>query len=158
MRWREPLAPLVCARREGKTSDHVLLKTAALIGKMRARYDAVVVEGVGGLLAPVGEGATIWTNIEMSALCDETILVARRTLGTVNHTALTVRAAQAAEIAVRGLVFCDATPVLPDDVAAETSPALCAEITGLPILGEVPFLPALDEAHLQHAQALLRWP
>jgi dethiobiotin synthetase len=158
IRWEEPLAPLVCARRAGVSAADVLLQTAALIGELKARYDCVVVEGVGGLLAPIGEGATIWTNIEMAALCDETLLVARRTLGTVNHTTLTARAAQSAGLNLHGLVFCDAVAVAPDDIAAHTSPALCAEMTGLPILGEIPFLYSLDEASLQAAQDLLIWP
>lgn len=157
IRWEEPLAPLVCARRAGVSSANTLLETAALIGKLRANYGVVVVEGVGGLLAPIGEGETIWTNIELACLCDETIIVARRTLGTINHTALTVRVAQSAGVPLSGLIFCDAAPVNENDVAAQTSPALCAEMTGLPILGEIPFLPSLDESQLQSAQALIRW-
>lgn len=149
LRFAEPLAPLVAARRAGESSANVMLETASLIGAMKARYDAVVVEGVGGLLAPIGESETVWTNVEMAALCDHTIIVARRTLGTINHTAMTARIAKVAGLQVRGLIFCDACPVEPDDIAAQTSAAICAEMTGLPILAEVPYLSSLESDELR---------
>ncbi|HEX8550536.1 MAG TPA: dethiobiotin synthase [Abditibacteriaceae bacterium] len=150
LRWREPLAPLVCARRESVSSAHVIAQTAAMIKDMASRYDIVVVEGVGGLLAPIGESdGVIWTNCELAALCDETILVARRNLGTINHTTLTTRVARDFGLKLRGLIFCDAAPIEEDDIAAQTSPEICAEMTGLPILGEVHYLRSLDERTLQ---------
>jgi hypothetical protein len=46
-------------------------------------------------------------------------------------------------------VLCDAEPVDENDVAAQTSPAIIAEMTGLPIWGQVPFLDDLSRDELE---------
>jgi hypothetical protein len=62
-----------------------------------------------------------------------------------------------------GLVFCDATPVEDDDIAAQSSPAIIAEMTGLPIWGQVPYLEDMSVARLRAiserclAEAFVSW-
>ena len=51
--FRAPLAPLVAARRQKRTLR--LEEVRAHVRRMRARFEAVVVEGAGGLLSPLGD-------------------------------------------------------------------------------------------------------
>ena len=149
-RWREALTPLVAARRENDESDYWSRACAAL-GVLQARHGMMIVEGVGGLLAPIANcDGKILSNLDWAKECGlPVVLVARRGLGTINHTLLTLGVLQAHTIEIRGLVFCDALPIEENDVAAQTNPALIAEISGVPILGNVLFLEDLSRVNLQ---------
>ena len=149
-RWAEPLAPLVAARRAGDHSDYWQLCLDAY-GVLRAQHEIVLVEGVGGLLVPIAErDRKILTCVELaSTLALPVIVVARRALGTINHTLLTIQALRAANLEIAGLIFCDAEPIEENNVAATTSPAMIAEMCGLPILGSVPHLENLSSEKLQ---------
>ena len=64
------------------------------------RAEVRVVEGVGGLLCPLAEGATV---ADLAIFLDYPILiVAHRGLGTLNHTLLTVEAARSRGLRVAG--------------------------------------------------------
>lgn len=149
IRYEEPLAPLVAARREAKTDgksafrDDIAVCMNAYQALMR-RHECVVVEGVGGLRVPLQQeraGEAIQTGVDLAnSLALPLVCVARRTLGTLNHTLSTCSVPLQAPARIAALVFCDSARVEPDDIAAQTSPELLQEITGLPIWGEIPFL------------------
>lgn len=134
----EPLAPLIAARRANVSTANWQLQARAAISELSAKYDVVLVEGVGGLEVPIGEDENgIWTARDFADdLGCPIILVARRTLGTLNHTLLSVKAAPRIE----ALVFNDAAPIDEGDVAAATNVELLREMTGLPVWAQVPFL------------------
>lgn len=68
-----------------------------------AHADALVVEGVGGLLVPVAAGYFVRDLAVDLAL--PLLVAARPGLGTINHTLLTVEAARAAGLRVAGVVL-----------------------------------------------------
>ena len=135
---REPLAPLVAARRANISTRDWRQRSHAAIAQLREKYDVVLVEGVGGLEVPIGEDPNgIWTAREFANdLSCPIILVARRTLGTLNHTLLSVKSAPRVE----ALVFNDAAWIEAADVAAATNVELLREMTVLPVWAQVPFL------------------
>jgi dethiobiotin synthetase len=105
--FEEPLAPCVAARRAGEP----LLRERVEKDVSRAlewwagegRAEVMVVEGVGGLLCPLAEGTTV---AELAVRLDFPLLVvARRGLGTLNHTLLTVEAALGRALRVAGVVL-----------------------------------------------------
>lgn len=149
-RWEEPLAPLVAARRAGDKSDYWKTSLDAY-RVLRERHEIVVVEGVGGLLVPIAESdGKILTCVELaSTLALPVVIVARRALGTINHTLLTIEALRAANLEIAGLIFCDAEPMDENDIAVRTSPQMIAEMCGVPILGTVPHLRDLSREKLQ---------
>ena len=152
IRLEEPLAPLVAARRANEVTGDYFARAQQALKALQARHDAVLVEGVGGLLVPIAEqdGQILTCRELIEELQMPVVIVARCTLGTINHTLLTVEALHnRAEIA--GLIFSDAAPVPHDDIAAQTSPAIIAEMTQLSILGQVPYLDDLSPALLQEA-------
>jgi malonyl-CoA O-methyltransferase len=63
----------------------------------------IVVEGAGGVLVPLGGGATMADLMIRLGL--PAVLVARSTLGTINHTLLSVEALRRRRIAVCGVVM-----------------------------------------------------
>ena len=134
----EPLAPLVAARRADVSTANWRSRAHLAIDELSANYDVVLVEGVGGLEVPIGEDENgIWTAHDFANdLNGPIILVARRALGTLNHTLLSVKAAPR----IQALVFNDAAPIEAGDVAAQTNVNLLREMTGLPLWAQVPFL------------------
>jgi dethiobiotin synthetase len=78
----------------------------AVVARARAAAagaDAVVVEGVGGLLVPI---APDWTVRDLAvALRLPVVVAARPGLGTISHTLLTLEVARAAELDVRAVVL-----------------------------------------------------
>ena len=127
--FEAPLAPLVAARLEGEHVDLGLVWRA--YETLAARHDFLVVEGVGGLLVPIDEGATVLDLITMFRL--PALVVTRPTLGTINHTLLTVRYAREHGVAVVGLVINAAQPD-EQPQAVETNPAILEEWARAPIL------------------------
>lgn len=137
----EPLAPLVAARRAALGTSEWPRVMASAHRELLKRHEVVVVEGVGGLMVPLAEqGGAFYTCKDLlEELECPAIVVARRGLGTINHTLLTCRSALKPPAHFAGLVFSDAQEVDPEDVAAQTSPAVLAEMSGLPVLGQLPY-------------------
>jgi dethiobiotin synthetase len=86
--FRAPLAPVLAARREKKTVK--LAQVRAHIRTRSAGFEAVLVEGAGGLLSPLGEDFD--SRDLLLALRATPIVVAPNQLGVVNHIRLTLEA------------------------------------------------------------------
>ena len=90
--FREPLAPLVAARKHGRNISFE--RVANFIRSHQRRH--VLVEGAGGLLTPLGEGFTILDIArELKA---NLIIVAPNKLGVINQAMLALRAAGTAQL------------------------------------------------------------
>jgi dethiobiotin synthetase len=143
-RLRAPLAPAVAARLEGVTLD--VDRLIALARRRAGEADVLLVEGAGGLLVPV-VGRVTWAEIA-ARLGFPVLIVAANRLGTVNHCALTARAAAAAGLRVSGIVLSQPAPET--DESAATNADTIATLTGLPVLAELGHgpLPAAAAARL----------
>lgn len=69
---------------------------------LQGAADAVIVEGIGGLLCPITDDFWVIHLARMMAL--PLVIVARAHLGTINHTLLTIHAARSAGLEVAGVV------------------------------------------------------
>ncbi|MGO9578754.1 MAG: dethiobiotin synthase [Desulfobaccales bacterium] len=128
-----PLAPGVAAAQAGVEVD--LGRIASGLKDLAARYEFLVVEGAGGLYVPlVGMHFLVLDLIRWLGL--PLAVVAKSGLGTINHTVLTVKAAQAAGIEVAGVIL-NRYPE-PPGLAAATNPGVIEALTGVPILGRLP--------------------
>ena len=97
----DPVAPPLAARRRGVALNLGIVAAAV---RRRARPGgALLVEGVGGLLCPLTERETVADLVRELAL--PLVVVARRSLGTLNHTLLTLEAARRAAWRWRELWF-----------------------------------------------------
>lgn len=131
-RFATPLAPHLAALAEGKQLDAKLLRAG--LDYWIARSSFILVEGAGGLLCPLGERelmADLATDIGFPL-----VIVARNALGTINHTLLTVEAAENRRLPIAGIVLNTPAPCLNDPSIAGNLRELQAHCT-CPILGEV---------------------
>ncbi len=103
--FKEPAAPPVAAAAEGRPLRGAELHTACL-----ADSAAVLVEGVGGLLCPLTDSMTVADLAELLAI--PLIIVARRSLGTLSHTLMTVEIARHRGLKVAGVVVSETEPVV----------------------------------------------
>ncbi len=104
--FRDPLAPSVAAKREGRAVS--MARAVAATKRVIDRHEVTVVEGAGGLLVPVTGRETIAEFAKRLKL--PLVIVARPALGTLNHTRLTVEAARARGLEVLGIVVSFAAP------------------------------------------------
>jgi dethiobiotin synthetase len=129
-----PLAPAVAAELEGRRV--ALADVVAHVADVAAHHDLVLVEGAGGLLVPAGDG---WTILDLAqALGLALLVVARPGLGTVNHTALTVRVARGAGLRVAGAILNGAAD--PGDASTARNAGLIRDLAGVAVLGHTPLL------------------
>jgi len=124
-------APAVAARLERRRLD--LDDVVAAIRRQEKPGSLLLVEGVGGLLCPLTETTTVADLVVRLAL--PVVVVARRSLGTLNHTLLTVEAVRARGLDVAGVVVSETVPV--EDIAAQTNVEELRRL-GVPVLAVVP--------------------
>ena len=134
-RMKQPVAPFVAAKLSRTTID-VARITAAFRG-LCERSDVVLVEGSGGLLVPVNEKAM---NLDLALTLELPLLiVARLSLGTINHTLLTERVARAGGAEVAGIVL-NQTDRQHGGIAEKTNPDVIRRFVQSPVLGPLPYL------------------
>lgn len=130
---RHPLAPSVAAKLERKRID--LRKILRTYQQLAKSYEVVLIEGAGGLLVPIRENYFVADLAK--ALKLPILIVARLGLGTINHTLLTVRQANAHSLKIAGLVLND-TVGSPHGLAEKTNIRVLPELCKVPLLGVVP--------------------
>ncbi|MEO6717902.1 MAG: dethiobiotin synthase [Novosphingobium sp.] len=103
-----------CSPHEAARIDGVTIELARLA--LPAGEGPLVVEGAGGVLVPHADGLLAVDLFARWGL--SVVLVARTSLGTINHTLLSLEALHARGIAVLGVVFSgDAEPVAEEAIA-----------------------------------------
>lgn len=110
-----PVTPSV-ADTTGEIDFQVIREDAARYAQLS---DVVLIEGAGGLMAPISDTTTMIDLIQTLKL--PVLLVAHSQLGTINHTLLSLEALQARNIEVLGLII-NAYPQNLDtaDIAVQT--------------------------------------
>ncbi len=130
---RHPLAPSVAAKIEHKPVDlHKILRTYR---QLAANYSVVLVEGAGGLLVPIRDNYFVADLAK--ALKLPLVVVARLGLGTINHSLLTVRQADASGLKIAGLVLND-TAGGRQGLAEKTNIRVLPTLCKVPLLGVMP--------------------
>ena len=135
--FEEPLAPPVAARRLGTPLEfaHVEQAVAGALAWWADRAELMIVEGVGGLLCPLAERTTV---ADLAVALDyPLVIVARRGLGTLNHTLLTVEAARLRALRVAGLVLNAAGPTTHPLAEITNADELVRRLDGIPLLAEI---------------------
>ena len=95
---RRPLSPHLAARLSG-----VVIELQPLVEIAKRSDHALVVEGAGGVLVPVNDSdlmADLIIGLRLPA-----VVVARSSLGTINHTLLTLEALRRRSIPIAGVVL-----------------------------------------------------
>ena len=144
----EAIAPHEAARRAGVTIDMARFEAPAKDGLL-------IVEGAGGMLVPLTDDSYV---IDIAALLHlPVVLVARSTLGTINHTLLSLEALRRRGLPLAGIVING--PEMPHNRAAIERYGQAEVIAEIPWLDEVTrenllaVEPELDLAQLARAAA-----
>lgn len=140
--YREPVAPWTAARWARRPIRLDAVRRA--FERLRDRHEVMMVEGVGGLLVPLGARLTVADLAARVRL--PLLIVARAGLGTLNHALLTLAAARGAGLRVCGIVLNEsAAPrrsVIGRRLARDNRDAL-ARMSHVPVIGPLPFRPSL---------------
>ena len=139
IRLKEPLAPLVAAEIEERRID--IQKVLFAFWELKKNYDYVIVEGIGGLLVPLSEGYFVVDLIKSLHL--STLVVGRISLGTINHTLLTIEALRARGIEIDGLILNGLNPHS-SSLAELTNPKVIEKLGKVPLLGVLPQIEMLN--------------
>lgn len=152
-RFPDPLAPLDAARRAGIAIRAVTI--IAAFHALTARYPVMLIEGAGGVRAPISEKADMRDLIEQLGL--PVIVVGRTAIGSINHVLLTVEALARRRIAIAAIVLNQATNSLPtivDGMQQSSTLALLRERSGVPVVGPLPYEPLLQHSWAQGCAAM----
>ncbi|MGM0881633.1 MAG: dethiobiotin synthase [Bacillota bacterium] len=137
--FKEPLTPMLAARQAGvKLSLEGILAAGKPLMK---RYDALFVEGAGGVAVPLTDDAMVADLIAQLRL--PVLIVARSGLGTINHTLLTVSMLRQRDIPIVGVVMNDGELLDQqdeDDPSIATNAELIERYSGSKVLGRFPSL------------------
>ncbi|MGB8166456.1 MAG: dethiobiotin synthase [Chthoniobacteraceae bacterium] len=133
---RPPAAPYAAAMIEGRSVDLALIRET--FTRLRAAHPSIIVEGVGGWLVPIERDFAVRELARDFALPIAVVFANR--LGALNHTLLTVESIRAAGLTCAGLIQNHPTDAAPEDAAAlATNRPILEDLTGLPILFDLPF-------------------
>jgi dethiobiotin synthase len=102
--------------------------------------DLILVEGAGGIFAPINESQTMLDLMKLLRL--PIILVAHRGLGTINHTLLSIESLRAANLELAGVVL-NETEDVESDFIKEDNPAAIEHFGKINIIGNVNYLSGL---------------
>lgn len=137
VRYAEPLAPAIAAARSDVPVDYEAINRS--IRLMTPDADVFLVEGVGGILVPLDDKNTVLDMAQWFGL--PVVVVAHASLGTINHTLLTLMALRTRKIPIAGVVINRYPPGTPG-AAEETNPKAIEKF------GKVPVLCVAGEEHV----------
>lgn len=133
------LSPLAAAEACGRDID--LAEAEAAWKILAERHDVIVVEGVGGLLAPLtSEKCADYLN-EMFDL--PVVVAARPGLGTINHTLMTIEALKTRNASLLGFFYCHDSGDA-GDFSMATNSRHTRLFTDIPFLGSMRHVVGLD--------------
>lgn len=128
---RQPAAPLVAAREEGRNID--LVSLADWFAAISRGRKSVLIEGAGGWLVPLTPKQTV---ADLAALFGLPVLVVvADKLGCLNHTQLTLQNIRSRGLSCAGLVLNAITA--DGSIAQKTNRKILAEICEAPLLFEI---------------------
>ena len=133
VRFRELLAPEVAVQRGAEALELDVIRT--YYNRLAGAKDVMIVEGIGGLLVPLGQDMLVADLVVQMDLA--VLIVAKPGLGTLNHTLLTIEAARARGLRVAGVVI-NSYVAETASVAEETNPAAIERASGVKVLALVP--------------------
>ncbi len=147
VRYRQPVAPAVAAEQTRLPVDGEAIVTS--LERLDAEHDCLLVEGIGGLLVPLDARHPDCTVLELiEAIGLPVLIVTRAALGTLSHTAMTVRLLRAARQRIAGIVIngfvadASGTADAHVDASMTTNRTWLSRMNDVPVLATVPACPA----------------
>ena len=133
---KPPLSPNVAAKLTHKKIK--LGKVFDAYSELAKRHDTMIVEGIGGLMVPILDNFFVADLVKRLSI--PLVIVTRPTLGTLNHTIMTVRIAESYRIKIAGIIINYYDKGFRKGRAERYNTMMLERICGVPILAEVPFI------------------
>ena len=149
--FKAPLAPTISASLE--RSEMNLDAVYRAYWYLQKKYDLMVVEGIGGVKVPLGESTYVADLI--LALRLPALVVSRATLGTINHSLLTIDALEKKKVDLIGVLLSGGKG---DTLAEDTSEETLQDHTTTHVLGHLAFNARYRKDPAVTARALGRIP
>ena len=133
--FETPASPYRAARLENKNIE--MGRIVRSFKKLKQKHDFLLVEGIGGLLVPITRKALVIDLVISLNL--PIIIVSRLTLGTINHSLLTIQLAQSRKIPIIGVIYNQTHKAIASPY--ETSnPLIISSFSKTRNLGTIPYL------------------
>lgn len=129
------MAPIVAAKVDKLHVDWKTIWSAYKTLSQRHRH--LVVEGIGGLLVPITDDMCVADMARKMNL--PVLIVSRPTLGTINHTLLTIEAARKRRLRLKGVIF-NCTKMGSGTLVTETNKLEIERHSGVPVIATIPYM------------------
>ncbi|MEN8625053.1 dethiobiotin synthase [Psychrobacter proteolyticus] len=100
-RYKKPASPHLATKLSGETLDPDMITNATK--RLQAQYDAILLEGAGGLLVPITENLLTLDYIAEQGY--PIVLVTSGRLGSINHTLLSLEAIKSRGLIVHSIIY-----------------------------------------------------
>ncbi|MFH1232110.1 MAG: dethiobiotin synthase, partial [Planctomycetota bacterium] len=111
--------------------------------KLKQSHQGIIVEGAGGLLVPLKRNYLIVDLVRDMNL--PIIIVTRPTLGTINHTLLTINSARQYKVKIKGFIVNYYDKNIKKGWTEKLSPVVIERISGVHYLGEIPYVSTINK-------------
>jgi len=111
--------------------------------KLSNLHSMLLVEGMGGIMTPILKNYFVTDLIKDMKL--PTVIVTRTRIGTVNHTIMTCKMCEKYKIPIKGIIINNFDS---DGYTVKTLKRDLQSLTGVPILGTIPFIENLSDDSL----------
>lgn len=128
-------SPLAARRILKKEIDLRLIKDS--FNSLMDKHEYMIVEGIGGILVPITESYFVVDMIKDLEL--PVLIVCRGSLGTINHTLLTINLALSRSLKVAGIIANMVNGPIEDNAID-----IIQELTNIPVLGKIPYINIKD--------------
>jgi len=134
-RFKLSASPYQAAKTEEKEIDPEIILDR--FRTLQSKHSMMLVEGIGGLMVPITQRYNV-SNLALQ-IGLPLIIVSRVQVGTLNHTLLTINAAQQHGLKVKGVILNPAYEGELQSIEAEQG-KLIKELSNVPILGTCPYI------------------
>ncbi len=131
--YQVPAAPIMAARIVNQNTPSILAAVKAF-NKLASKHNFMIVEGIGGIMVPLTNEAYVADLV--SALKLPVVIVARATVGTLNHIILTIKICRYYGLNVQGIIV-NRMPKRPGIVESYLVPTI-EEFTDVQVLSVIP--------------------
>lgn len=131
-RYLAPLAPPLAALREQRSVDLAAIDRG--LQAWKGHCEALIVEGAGGWLCPLTDTHSFADWVARWKM--PVLIVARRGLGTINHTLLTIAGIRRQRLPITGVIL-NQTAAEEDDFSVVDNPSELEARSGVPVLGQI---------------------
>ena len=143
----EPVSPNLAAKKENiKISMRLMLNDFKKIEK------PIIVEGAGGVLVPINNKEFVIDLIKVLKL--PTIVVAKTSLGTINHTLLTINALKIKNQTIYGIIFVGDENIQVEETILSFSRKIKKNIKNL---GRIPFFKKITTDNIYKLEKYLNF-